>query len=344
MTFRAIAGHRRVKSLLSGAVSRGSIPPTLLFAGPPGVGKALVAGATAAALNCVTPVRPSTSLGTGGDLALDACGTCRSCDRIARRVHVEVLWLSPDDRASIKIDAVRAALEPTAFRPFEGRRRVVIIRDADALEPPAQNALLKSLEEPPPSTIFILTTAVPDALLPTVRSRCMRLRFGRLTEAEVADVLERDHEFAPREARAAAALADGSVGQAKALGSTDLAVLREVAVQLLRHAAGTSAVASRLLSAATVVFVAPKKERTREDVGLILRMLASMLRDIELVNSGGDTRGLANPALADELNALARPYAGARAREAFVAVDRAIAAIERNAGQKVVADWLATRI
>ena len=121
-----------------------------------------------------------------GELPIDACGKCRACDRIARGVHVDVIVLEPDDRASIKIDVVRDMLSRTGYRPFEGRRRVVLIRDADTLDQESQNALLKSLEEPPPGTMFILTTAVPGMLLPTVRSRCMRLRFGRLTAAEMA--------------------------------------------------------------------------------------------------------------------------------------------------------------
>jgi DNA polymerase-3 subunit delta' len=202
---------------------------------------------------------------------------------------------------------------------------------------------LKSLEEPPPGTIFILTTAVPGALLPTVRSRCMRLRFGRLTEAEVAEVLTRDHDMSAADARTAAGLADGSVGQALALDSADVALLRELAVQLLQQAAAGSAIQSRLQAAATLVGT-PKKERTREDIGVILRLLASMLRDIELLKAGGDVRGLANPAISDELGALTRSFAGERARDAFGAVDRALTALDRNAGTKVVAEWLATEI
>jgi DNA polymerase-3 subunit delta' len=337
MTFRDIAGHRRVKALLSGAVARGSLPPTLLFAGPHGVGKALVAEATAAALNCLTPVTDAEGF------PIDACGTCRACDRILRGMHVDVFRLEPDERASIKIDVVRDVLERTGFRPFEGRRRVVTIREADTLEDAAQNALLKSLEEPPSSTVFILTTAVAGALLPTVRSRCMRLRFGRLTEAEVADLLARDHGFSAGDARSAAALADGSVGQALSLGATDLAVMRETAVQLLQHVAKNPPVASRLQSAATIIGT-PKKERTREDLRLFLQFTASMLRDIELLGSGGDASVLANPALAGELGALSRSFGGERAREAFVAVDQAMAALARNAGTKVVAEWLATQI
>lgn len=296
-----------------------------------------MAQATAAVLNCLNPVKDREGL------PLDACGKCRACDRIARDMHVDVLRIEPDDNAAIKIDPIRDVLERTQFRPFEGRRRVVIIGEADALVAPAQNALLKSLEEPPSGTVFILTTAVPDALLPTVRSRCMRLAFGRLAEAEVAEVLARDHGFSSAQARAAAALADGSIGQAIALGSADLAVLREIALQLLAHAARSNVVAARLQAATTVV--GPQKhENTREDIGLILRLVASMLRDIEVLNASGDTRVLANPALFDELASLARSYAGDRARAAFVAVDRAIDALGRNVGPKVVAEWVATQI
>src|SRR5207253_11036401 len=112
-------------------------------------------------------------------LPLDACGACAACTRIARGVHSDVLIVEPGDTGSIRIEPVREVIERAAYRPFEGRCRVVIIDGADALVAAAQNALLKTLEEPPPSSVFILVTAHPDALLPTVQSRCQRLRFGR---------------------------------------------------------------------------------------------------------------------------------------------------------------------
>ena len=309
-----------------------------MLTGPSGIGKYVVAKAVASTLNCLEPV-----LDRDG-FPVDACGVCRACDRVERDVHVDVLVLEPDERASIKIDVIRDVLERTGFRPFEGRRRVVIIRDADTLEAASQNSLLKSLEEPPPSTVFLLTTAVPGALLPTVRSRCMRLQFGRLTEREVADVLVRDHGVGERDALAAAALADGRIGEALTLGSSDVAVLRETALLLLRQAAASTAAQTRLQAAAVLATGTSKKERPREDVALVLRMLASMLRDIELLNTGGDMRALANPVVADELGSLTRGYAGSRARDAFVAVDRAIVALERNAGTKVVSEWLALQL
>lgn len=336
-TFSRVVGHRRLTTILSRAIDRATLPPALLFVGPGGVGKFAVARAVAATLNCLTPIRAS------NDLPIDACGICRSCDRIARGVHVDVFAIEQDDRASIKIDVVRDVLGRTTYRPFEGRRRVVLIRDAESLEPPAQNALLKSLEEPPASTVFLLTTSVPGVLLPTVRSRCMRLRFGRLTDDEVAEVLARDHHLSAHDARVAATLADGSISQALAVGTTDLAALRETAMLLLRQTGGNASAAVRL-QLASVLAAPSKKDRSREDVALVLRLMASMLRDIELLKSGVDRRAMANPGLSDELQSLTRAFAGDRARDAFNTVDRALMALERNAGTKVVSEWLALQI
>jgi DNA polymerase-3 subunit delta' len=338
MTLREIIGHRRLTTLIARAIERETLPPTLLFVGPSGVGKWAVARATAQAVNCLQPVRG------GQDLAMDACGTCRSCDRIARGVHVDVMSLEPDDRASIKIEPARTALRDIGYRPFEGRLRVVLIRDADTLEAAAQNSLLKSLEEPPPGTMFILTTAVPGVLLPTVRSRCMRLRFGRLTAGEVTTVLTRDHEYSEADARAAAPLADGSIGQALALIDSDLDIFRELAMGLLQQTAGRADTPSRVQAAAALHTGGSKKERTREDVAIVLRLMASMLRDLEAINAGADRAVLANPLLTGDLEALARAYAGDRARTAFGAVDRALTALERNAGTKVVTEWLAVQM
>jgi len=357
MPFEALVGHRRVTQLLARAIARDTLPPTLLFAGPAGVGKWKVALATAQALNCLSPVRgpepaepaePGTRHPAPGTrspaLPIDACGACRACERIARGLHVDVPVVTPDDKASIKIDVIRDVLSRTSYRPFEGRRRVVLIREAEALEPQAQNALLKSLEEPPPSTVFILTTSVPGALLPTVRSRAMMLRFGRLPADEVAAALVRDHDLGDAEARALAALADGSIGQALALATADVAELRELALLLLQQTAGRADAQGRLQVAAAVLGGPAKKERAREDLAMVFRLTASMLRDIEVLNSGAEPRLLANPIVAGDLQALARHFASDRARDAFGAVDRALFALERNAGPKVVAEWLALQL
>jgi len=194
MPFRDVIGHRQLVRLLSRSVLRDTLPPSLLFAGPAGVGKRLTALATAQALNCTAEKGSYTfsddpADGKGGRPLFDACGVCAACSRIARNVHPDVLLIEPGETGSIKIDQVRDAIDRAAYRPFEGRRRVVIVDEADALVVPAQNALLKTLEEPPPSSVFFLITSRPDALLPTVLSRCPRLRFRPLSAQDVARAL-----------------------------------------------------------------------------------------------------------------------------------------------------------
>src|SRR5215831_4564638 len=228
MPFSSVAGHRPVVELLTRAVARQTLPPSLIFAGPEGVGKRLTAVALAQALNCPNQA--------GGD----GCGRCASCTRIARGVHADLLVIAPGDTGTIKVDQVREAIDRAAYRPFEGRRRVVIVEEADALQPEAQNALLKTLEEPPPASVFVLVTARPDVLLPTVRSRCQRLRFGPLAAHDVAALLVRDHGYAQADAQAAAAASDGSVGRALGADADETIDARDAAARLLATAASSS--------------------------------------------------------------------------------------------------------
>src|SRR6187397_1628489 len=233
MPFRDIIGHRRLVALLSRAVARETLPATLLFAGPRGVGKRRVAVGLAETLNCPTPV-------TTPDLPRDACGECASCRRIARGVHPDVPVVEPGELGSIKIEQVRDVVDRAGYRPFEGRRRLVIVDEAEAMVAAAQNALLKTLEEPPPASVFVLISSMPDALLPTVLSRCQRLRFGDLSAADVADALMRDHGYKETEARAAAADAEGSIGRALSVESAGVSDAREMALRLLEQTARTN--------------------------------------------------------------------------------------------------------
>jgi DNA polymerase-3 subunit delta' len=331
MPFRDITGHRQLLELIAQAAVRGTLPPSLIFAGPEGVGKCRAAIALAQFLNCVNR--------TGED----ACGTCTSCTRIARRVHADVLLIEPGDTGGIKIDQIRDAIERTGYRPFEGRRRVVIIDDADAVNVEAQNALLKTLEEPPAASTFVLVTSRPDVLLPTVRSRCQRLRFGRLSPADVAAVLMREHDYAETDAHAAASLSDGSIGRALEGASDEFVEAREAAAGLLEMVAGTHDPRRRLEGARALVGAA-RGSSDREELARRLRALASILRDLGVLLSRADERCLANADLRPLLQRLQRSFDGERALRAFSAVDRALSALDRNASPKIVADWLAFQI
>jgi DNA polymerase-3 subunit delta' len=337
MPFRTIVGHRRLIALLSRAVAQGTLPPSLIFSGPSGVGKRRAAVSLAQVLNCRTPV-------DSAELPLDACGECPSCRRIERLIHPDVIVLEPGENGSIKLEPVRDVIDKAGYRPFEGRRRVVIVDEADALIPQAQNALLKTLEEPPSASIFCLVTSMADALLPTVQSRCPRLRFGPLSPDDVTALLVRDHEYDEADARAAAADADGSVGQALAAASANLVDARAAAAQLLEEASRSREPARRLDAARELGVKKSSLAGEREQMAACLRAVASLLRDAGVVASGADAAVLANSDLRDLLERLAPAYAGERGVEAYTAVDKALAALERNASPKVVADWLALQL
>jgi DNA polymerase III subunit delta' len=331
MPFRDLAGHRRLLDLTARAAVRGSLPPSLIFAGPDGTGKRRAAIALAQLFNCASPA---------SEPAPDACGHCAACRRIARGVHADVLMIEPGESGAIKVDQARQAIERSAYRPFEGRRRVVIVDDADAMEASAQNALLKTLEEPPSASTFVLVTARPDVLLPTVLSRCQRLRFGRLAPADVAAVLIRDHGFAEPEAHAAALLADGSIARALEGDSESYVDARNAALGMLK-ALATSLDPRQRLAAAKVL---GGDKADRDELGRRLQLVSSMLRDLGVLLSRADERALANADLKPGLQRLAAAFDGDRTVHAFSSVDRALAVLDRNASPKIVADWLAFQI
>lgn len=338
MPFRDIVGHEHLRLLISRAARRGSLPPSLIFAGPAGVGKFAAATALAQLVNCQQPVET----GAGDDRYTDACGECQSCRRIARRVHADVLFIEPGDTGAIKIEQIRDVVERSGYRPFEGRRRVVIIDAADAMMPAAQDSLLKTLEEPPNATMFVLVTSAPELLLPTIRSRCQRLRFGRLAPSDVAGVLMHTHAFEEADAHAAAALSDGSVGRALEGASEQFIAARTAALMLLETVASLPAPPRRIHAAKNLPGGGAKADR--DGLAQTLRALSSILRDLGILDSRGDDRVLANGDLRRKLDGLLRSFDSDRILRGFAAVDRALDALARNASPKIVADWLAFQL
>lgn len=203
--FATIRGHQRVRDLLRAAVANDRLPHALLFAGADGVGKRSVARALTAWLLC----------NEDGD---DACGNCASCRQVAAGSHPDFQLIAvATGKKEIGVDRSRDVKRFTQLRPMRGALKVAIVDDAHMLTTAAQNALLKTLEEPPGHSLLILVANNPDALLPTVRSRCQRVQFSPLPNDAVEDILTRDHGIAPAAARQLAALAEGSPGRALAL-------------------------------------------------------------------------------------------------------------------------------
>jgi DNA polymerase-3 subunit delta' len=313
--------------VLARALERDRLPPALLLDGPDGVGKKTLALAVGQAALCEAAPAP------------EPCGHCRACRRVAGatrperlselrleadrhpdedvwrnfRLHPDLVlaegwWLTrtgrPRSEPEIRVDQVRELVAEIAGAPFEARRRVFVIDDAHSMNDAAQNALLKSLEEPARRSHVILVSSAVSGLRPTIRSRCQRLRFGPLPRGVIAESLVQERGLGPEQARLQAALAGGSLGTALSLEPGTELRRREELLALLEGVAGAGALA-RMEAAEALEQV--------EDPALLLRTLRSLLRDLAALRAGAAASALLNPDLAPRLAALASGRLGERA-------------------------------
>jgi len=205
-------GDSRVMKGLASQVAGDEVAHAWLLLGAGGSGKKAAAKAMASALNCTV------SPGVG-------CGTCSVCARILRQRFPDVHHISPEG-SIIAVDVIRESVIPEASRsPFEGRRKVFIIEEADLMNDSAQNAILKTLEEPQPDTVFILISSNEEDVLPTIHSRSRIVRLDPVPEARIVELLEDDG--APAEtAVLAARLSGGDFDRACQLAEDDEAMAR----------------------------------------------------------------------------------------------------------------------
>ena len=270
MRFRDICHQERAISIIRRGLASGRTHHAYLFDGPEGVGKELTASALAARLLCESAnIR----------LDDDACGECASCRLMAAGNHPDFHLIHrglhkqhPDRNIRnskglfLVVDVVRHFLiEPASTSPAMGRRRVFIIRDAERMNEGAQNALLKTLEEPPGSACLILVSASAQRLLPTIRSRCQRVPFDLLPASFVRDQLLARSDADPDSARALAGLSQGRLGLALRWHQIGLlATLGQVSEELAgRGDANPEAFGKRMLEIAQTL--AARAAETAED-------------------------------------------------------------------------------
>lgn len=311
MPFADIIGHDRPKRLIRAMLDADRLPHALLLTGPAQVGKTALALAVAQAANC-TAERPP-------------CGACPACAKIERGAHPDVQVIEPEGKLRvIKIETIRELRKSIAFRPYEGRTKVFVVREADRMQVQgdyAANALLKTLEEPPPASLLILTAPGESSLLPTILSRCVRVNLAPLPLDTVEQWLEDHRGLTGPRARLAAALSQGCLGRAKDVDPDDIWDLRQ---QLLDAV-------SRLESHDPVPAVeqaetlAADKDRWPD----IFRLLRFYYRDLMLTAAGARPDQLVYVDLADRLARRAAERPVRRHIASMDALDRAERSLER---------------
>lgn len=222
LSFASIIDQERPVRILTTLLIKQTIPHALLFTGIEGVGKKNAALAFAMACNCKgrEPQRRRPSPGNTPPTenneqqrVIEPCSECRSCRKILSDIHPDIIHIRPSGPV-IRIAQIRGLCDTLAMRPYEAKLRVVIISDAQAMNPAASNALLKMLEEPPDRTILILTALQSADLLPTIVSRCQHIRFNPVSRKNIADRLIAENDAASEDASIIAAMANGSLERA----------------------------------------------------------------------------------------------------------------------------------
>ena len=257
MSFSEILGQRRAISFLTCALETGRLPHALLFTGPKGVGRFRTAVVVAQVLNCL------------GGAKGDCCDRCLACTKIARGVHPDVHIVAPEG-TSLKIDQIRGLTQEATRTPYEGRRKTFILDQAQTMTEQAQNAVLKTLEEPPGATVLILIAPDTSALLSTIASRCSQIRFAPLPASAIATRLQ-EGGCDEREAHVLAGLAGGSLGRAQELQSVPLQEIHHLVEQAFALPPG------RILP---VLELTDRVVRQKETLPLFLEVLLAWCRDL----------------------------------------------------------------
>ena len=223
-SFKDVVGHKDILKYISSAVENNRVSHAYILNGERGSGKKMLANLFAMTLLCET-----------GDN--EPCGKCHSCKQAESGNHPDIIRVTHEKPNSISVDDIRTQVNNTVdIKPYQGPYKVYIIPQADMMTPQAQNAILKTIEEPPSYAVFLLLTENAETLLPTINSRCVMLKLRNIKDTLIKKYLMENLEIPDYKADMCTAFAQGNMGRAIMLANSDHFIeIREEAVQLLKH-------------------------------------------------------------------------------------------------------------
>lgn len=268
--FNDFEGNELLKDYFHKAIKQNHLAHSYIFEGPSGLGKKTFATELARILVCSDDETP--------------CGVCNSCHMINSKNHPDVLYVEKKGKTSTKIDDVRSAISDMNIKPFQSAHKIIIINAADTLTVEAQNALLKPIEEPPVYGICILICEKISNLLPTIISRCVRIRFSPLSNEYIMQYLI-EKGIDSMQADVYTTLSEGSLGKAKEMvENEEFLSLRKESINFISKI--------QECDIATLYDTAKEVSEYKEDVPKILNFWALWFRDISLIKSIGTPKDL----------------------------------------------------
>ncbi|HON58863.1 MAG TPA: DNA polymerase III subunit delta' [Smithella sp.] len=336
MSFHDISGHQKIIEILRRTLIQGRIAQAYLFSGISAIGKRTLARELIKAVNCEEPNA------TG-----DPCDRCLSCRKITQNIHPDVFVVEAEGQF-IRIGAVREIQARVTCRPLEAKRRAFIIDDADKMREEAANALLKILEEPSPSNMFVLVSARPYALPQTIISRCQHLRFNPLTDETVAKILTeitasqeekkegksgKTMKMDPQKALLLSALAGGSVERALELNREEIDLYRDELIRLLSTTTRENVFSMLQLAS----FLAQGKKEIRHG----LNILKTFFRDILIFKETQKNSMLINQDKSSVVAVFAERLDGEQILQNIARIENAGEIMERNVNKLLTLETMA---
>ncbi|HEX6188131.1 MAG TPA: DNA polymerase III subunit delta' [Pyrinomonadaceae bacterium] len=338
--FSNLIGNQEVKNSLLRLLENGRLPGSLLFTGEEGIGKKLFALELAKILNC------------RNRQGVEACDECSSCRRISRSTFPpfgdddddkeRLVWSEHPDVAMarpykqiIRIKPLRELEREANFRPFEGAGRLFIIEDADYMNLQAANALLKTLEEPEPTTHLVLTTTNPSALPATIRSRCQIIQFAPIAADEIESFLRESKGVSQKDAPLMARTSRGSLGRACAADIDTYRERREAMMTVLAALTVDGDRPALLRSAEQLAAI-----KDRDEYEQLLDVLEVLIRDVWVLSLGRPQESMVNLDLADQLQRIAGDLRSSQAASWLQQIEELRGALEVNINRKIASDAL----
>lgn len=271
-TFKDVVGQEQIVEHLKAAVKMKKVSHAYILQGERSSGKEFIAKVFAMALQCEKQ---------GGD----PCGQCRSCKQAAGGNHPDIIHVSHEKPNTIGVEDIRKVTGDIAIKPYSSDKKIYIINEAEKMTVQAQNALLKTLEEPPEYAVILLLTTNVEALLPTIQSRCVLLTMKPVRDDAVKKFLMENLMIPEYKADVCVAFARGNVGKAKALASSEeFDNIKSDAVTLLKYI--------RDMEINEIVAAIKKIAEYKFDINDYLDILSVWYRDVLLFKATNDVNHL----------------------------------------------------